>query len=380
MMPLDRTEDKKFRALTEMAEVFVLGLSQDSRPRRFRQHAEFFLLPTLPVHVLRLVQLLCISPVVLLWMTVRHRIDVITAQSPYEGFIAAVVKTALSWIGRKVAVVVEDHGNFEEILFLVHKIYFPRAYRFVMERAAGFGLRRCDVIRTVSGYRSRHVTRLAPDRPIMEFPAWTDVDVFLDAGARRQDEGTEPRILYAGVLTPLKGIHHLVRALARVRTGSPMATLVIAGAEENKAYVRSLRVEVANLALEDRVQFRGEISQTELADEMRRSRVLVLPSYTEGLPRVIVEALVVGTPVIASAVGGIPEIVEDGVVGFLVQPGDEDALTDRLERMLGDEGMAKAMGRSAKKVGERIFSTRGYVLAYERLFAEALQRAGIVRS
>jgi glycosyltransferase involved in cell wall biosynthesis len=373
-MPLDPTEAKKIQALGAVGELYVIGLSQDSRPRRFTQGAEFFLLPALRAHVLRLLMLLLVAPLVVLWVAARHRVDVIAAQSPYEGAVAVFVGRLLWLFGRRIAIVVEDHGNFEEILFLVRRVWLPRLYRAVLQHTAGFALRHCDVIRTVSRYCSTHVRRFAPDKPILEFPAWTDVDVFVDAAVRRDSKSLQHDVLYAGVLTPLKGIHHLVRAFGRIAEKWPDARLLVVGGEENPGYARCLRTEVKNLDLGGRVVFTGRVPQRELAEHLRTARVLVLPSYTEGLPRVVMEALIVGTPVIATSVGGVPELIEDGMVGFLVQPGDEAGLAERLARLLEDDEMAREMGRRAREVGRHLLSTEGYVNGYRRLCAEALRQ------
>jgi glycosyltransferase involved in cell wall biosynthesis len=106
---------------------------------------------------------------------------------------------------------------------------------------------------------------------------------------------------------------------------------------------------------------------------MRGAQALVLPSYTEGLPRVIVEALAVGTPVIASAVGGIPEVIEEGVTGFLVPAGAEPALADRLRRMLGNAEEARRMRHRARRVGKQLFSTEAYVAGYASMFEHTVR-------
>ena len=86
---------------------------------------------------------------------------------------------------------------------------------------------------------------------------------------------------------------------------------------------------------------------------MRRACVFVLPSMSEGLGRVVVEAMATGTPVIGSQVGGIPEMVEDGVTGFLVQPGDETMLAERLRWILEHPDEAWEMGRRAHAFAKR---------------------------
>jgi glycosyltransferase involved in cell wall biosynthesis len=96
-----------------------------------------------------------------------------------------------------------------------------------------------------------------------------------------------------------------------------------------------------------------------------------LPSFSEGLGRVVVEAMATSTPVIGSRVGGIPEVIQDGVTGFLVPPGDEPALADKIRWVLEHPAETDTMGRNARIFAERFFSTQVYVRGYQQIFEAA---------
>ena len=207
---------------------------------------------------------------------------------------------------------------------------------------------------------------------MFQFPTWTDIEVFLRTGVS-DEEPPFQNVLYAGVLIPLKGMHHLIHAFARIAKDFPQARLVLVGREENKSYAAELKAQVGRLALTEKVQFVGEVSQAELSVRMRRACVLVLPSYSEGLPRVIFEAMAIGLLVIASAISSIPEIVQDGVTGLLVSPGDEAVLAERLRWALEHPGEAREIGGRARAFAERCFSTGAYVQGYRQIFEAAAQ-------
>ena len=124
--PLNATAEKKFRALKSLGELFVIGFSQDLRLRRFTEHANFYLLPKIPIPVLRYAEMFILGPLLACWLIFRRRIQVLVAQSPYEGFAAALAKKIAGWLGRKVVLVVENHGDFEESLFLYRRIRLQR--------------------------------------------------------------------------------------------------------------------------------------------------------------------------------------------------------------------------------------------------------------
>jgi glycosyltransferase involved in cell wall biosynthesis len=367
--PLDATSEKKWRLLSELGEMFVIGFSQDLRPRRFTQHAHFYLLPKFPMPVLRYLAMFIVGPALTLWLILRHGVRILVAQSPYEGFAAAVAKVLARLVGFQVVLIVENHGDFEVSLFLQRRVRCQSLYRWLMRRTAHFALQHADLLRAISDSTRKQLETWSPGKPIVQFPTWTDIEVFLKAG--ESDGAREPVILYAGVLIPRKGVHHLLRAFAKVAQEFPEVRLEIVGRDENPEYAEDLRQEVLRLGLNGRVSFVGEVPQVELANRMRRSCVFVLPSLSEGLGRVVVEAMATGTPVIGSHVDGIPEIVQEGLTGFLVPPGDEEALAERLRWVLKHPQEAKAMGHRAREFARSFFSPEVYLAGYRRLFEMA---------
>jgi glycosyltransferase involved in cell wall biosynthesis len=368
--PLDATTDKKFKALKSLGELFVIGYSQSLRPRRFTEHARFYLLPKLPLAALRYLEMFAITPFLVCWLIFRHGVQILVAQSPYEGFAAAAAKKFARCFGYRLALVVESHGNFEESLLLQRRVACAGIYRFLMRHAARFSLKHADLLRAVSTATKQQLEAWSPGKSIIRFPAWTDMDVFLQAGNHEQKNFSQS-ILYAGVLTPLKGVHHLLNAFANIVGDFPQARLILVGRAQNKSYAADLKQQVERAGLNAQVQFIDALPQVELALWMQKACVLALPSASEGLGRVVIEAMATGTPVIGSDVGGIPEIVNDGATGFLVPPGDEQRLTEKLRWILENPDQARQMGRRARAFAERFFSTEAYIDGYRRVFIGA---------
>lgn len=368
--PLNVTTEKKFRALKSLGDLFVIGFSQDLRLRRFTEHARLYLLPALPLPVLRYAEMFVLGSLLACWLIVRHDVQVLVAQGPYEGFAAALAKKITGWLGHKVVLLVESHGDFEESVFMQRRVSLPRLYHFLMRRTARFTLRQADLLRAVSHSTRKQLERWVPGKPLSQFVAWTDIEVFLRAGANARDPSIQ-EVLYGGVLISRKGVHHLINAFVRVAEDFPHASLVIVGHEENKTYAAELKRQIERSGLNGRVQFVGEVPQAELAAWMRRACVFVLPSVSEGLGRVVVEAMATSTPIVGSNVGGIPEMVENGVTGFLVPPGDEGALAERIHWILQHPDEACEMGRCAHALAKRLFSTEAYVEGYRQIFEAA---------
>ncbi|MCB1367287.1 MAG: glycosyltransferase [Rhodobacteraceae bacterium] len=153
------------------------------------------------------------------------------------------------------------------------------------------------------------------------------------------------RILFVGRLAAVKGLPVLFGALARLRCDFPdLAVTLIGDGPERPA----LEGEAAALGLSGMIEFAGYKGQSEVAAALAASDLLVLPSFAEGLPVVLMEALAAGLPVVATRIAGVAELVEDGISGFLVAPGDEAALADKLAILLADPARRRAMGKAGR--------------------------------
>ena len=154
------------------------------------------------------------------------------------------------------------------------------------------------------------------------------------------------RLICVARLSPSKGQDVLLRALARLARKHPALTLELVGVGPQEEFYRKLSAE---LGVADRCRFSGRLEHDEVLTRMRSAAVTVLPSRSEAAGLVTIESLAVGTPVIASAVGGIPEIVRDGVDGFLVAPEDPEALAEKIDRILSDADLRGEMSRNARR-------------------------------
>jgi len=136
-------------------------------------------------------------------------------------------------------------------------------------------------------------------------------------------------LICPAVLIPRKSQHTLIEAFAALAPEQPQVHLWLVGKAENADYANRLHAQVEKLGLSERVHFTGAISQSALAERLGQCRALLLVSLSEGLPRVVIEAMLSGTPVIATAVSGTPDVIEDGVTGWLVPPEDVPSSTGR---------------------------------------------------
>lgn len=156
-----------------------------------------------------------------------------------------------------------------------------------------------------------------------------------------------------GRLSRLKGVHHLIVATSRLAASGVPVSVAIAG---DGSEADALREMASSAGMVDSVRFEGFVPDERAGEFLAGLDVFVLASHTEGLPFTVMEAMRAGLPIVASRVGGVPEMVEDGVSGILYEPGDEVALAAALERLWRDPEMARRLGTAARRRYEERFT------------------------
>jgi glycosyltransferase involved in cell wall biosynthesis len=349
-LPLPESTERKFAALRERFDLRVLATSADGSAR---DDGVFHLVGRLPLLDGPLFYLLLPSRARKLVR--EHRPDAVLTQSPYE---AALVRH----VTRGVALVVELHGDWRT----APRLYGSPLRRLlapVTDRAGAYGVRRADAVRTISGFTTGLVRSLGRE-PDAEFAAFTDLDAFT---GERVPVPSEPRVLFVGVLERYKNVEVLAHAWRLVAAQRPDARLHLVGHGTQYAVAESLAREG--------VDWQRRIEAPEVAAAMDRARAVLLPSASEGLPRIAIESFMRGRAVIGSRAGGTPDIVEDGVNGVLVPPGDAEALAAAIELILDDEALASRLGAAAAESAARwVASPADYADRVADLVEGALKR------
>ena len=186
------------------------------------------------------------------------------------------------------------------------------------------------------------------------------------AGAAERPAGARRRVVYVGRLEPEKNLARLIDALARLR--DVPVELVLIGDGRLRADLER-RAQEAGVPLEAP----GVVPHGELPRYLTGAECFALPSLTEGHPKALIEAMACGIPCVASARGGIPTVVEDGVTGLLVDPEDPEAIARAIRRALTDPALAHRLGRQARAEAMARYDARA-ILSAEAAFVRALGR------
>jgi glycosyltransferase involved in cell wall biosynthesis len=172
-------------------------------------------------------------------------------------------------------------------------------------------------------------------------------------------------VAFVGRCEASKGLFDLLEAANLLRAAIPQVRLECAGDGD---LAKVARYALA-LNLGTRVSLPGWVDRSTTRELMRRASVFVLPSYAEGLPVSLLEAMAAGCPVVATRVGGIPDVITDGVDGVLVPPGDPEALAQAIGRILRDPAYARALGNAARETVANRYAAARSLERLEQLYA-----------
>jgi glycosyltransferase involved in cell wall biosynthesis len=374
--PPDPTLEKKWKGLQPFFQSTVISFSDGFWPfTSVLEGARWILLPSGLPRFVRYLFHFFVSLIFSFYGAVGKKYRAIIAQSPYEAVAPALA--LLPWrIARSASrpkLIVEVHSDWKQGVMFYHRSLFSRIEKPLRFLTGRFSMSQADAYRAISEY----CRGLLPDRqkPVFIFPTFTDLESFKEPPdelireiGKKHGKGF---FLYAGMLIFLKGIHHLIKAFSDVLTKYPDVRLIIAGKGEEEEKLKSL---AEKSGVGGCVHFVGHLDQQTLGAYIKNARALVLPSLTEGLGRVAIEAHLLERPVIASRVGGIPEIVSDEKTGLLVEPGDAESLGNALVKLLDNPELADSMGKAGKEAVINKFNYQTYYRSYYDMVRETCKK------
>jgi glycosyltransferase involved in cell wall biosynthesis len=204
-------------------------------------------------------------------------------------------------------------------------------------------LEKADLVLALSDEWRARLRRIAPKAEIRVLPNPVAVDDFEPAAECRSEvPGGGGTILFLGAFVKRKGIYDLISAMPAVIERRADVVFELGG---DKEVARVGELVSAN-GLERNVRLLGWVSGADKLAAFTRAHVYVLPSYIEGVPIGVLEAQAAGLPIVTTPVGGIPEVVRDGVNGFVISPGDTRALSASIRKLLDDEGLRARMSKA----------------------------------
>jgi glycosyltransferase involved in cell wall biosynthesis len=264
-------------------------------------------------------------------------VDIATAYNP-SFYKNSVLITLARILGKKV--VVQPHCSYKRFL--------PDPNSF-SGRYIVFILKHCQGV-VVLSKEWEDLKKLIPDLPISYIPNAIDVQSYVVIERKTHTKDKKIRFLYMGHIGREKGCIEIVEAARELKERFGNGFIVnFVGETLKKGELAEIKQLVDDFNCADVVKFHAPEYKSAKIERFSNSDVLLLPSYHEGMPMSVIEAMAAGMPVIATRVGGIPELVIEGETGFLVEPKDITRLIDAMEKFIGEPDLIYKMGKRGRK-------------------------------
>lgn len=217
--------------------------------------------------------------------------------------------------------------------------YYSKQSRFG-QSLIRYGLDCSHRIIAVSKATQDVLNELLPEAIVSLIPNGIDLSAFANT---KEKDGEGVRLLFVGAMGRLKGEKDLIQAIKKIEDQCHLKAMLLGHGAE---HIRPVCEESGVMQM---IEHLGPIPMTQRAEYFRKADIFVLPSYGEGFPVSVLEAMAACLPIIATQVGGIPELIENGKEGFLIEAGDIDALADRILKLAQDAALRKQMGAQGRQ-------------------------------
>ena len=360
-VPLTENIEKKFKYLNEICNLHIFAFGVDKK-EFVHQGTKLFLYKKVKNRILNYFKIFGLSATILPNIIKENKIEIISYQDPVSSFFSILV---LKIRRIKVKIIIETHGDFIETLSLEKNLLFPSLYKKIFLNMARYTLDRADKLRAVSSSTEAQVKEINQNKEITRFPAWVDFDNFKDILPVRENN-KDFKILFIGSVTDRKKPHLIVEAINNLN--SKDVNLYVVGPTPNESYLSKLKELVNKYELEEQVVFAGSVDRESVMEYYSQSNLMILPSVSEGLARVIFESQATGCPVLVTDVPGMGDIVIDGQTGYVFESNNLESLTNKIQEIKTNYKDAIHVGKNAKDFILSNYSADNFKFSFKKLF------------
>ena len=360
-LPLSENIIKKHKYLNEVANVTVLAFANQKKIFE-ESETNFYLSKKINSRLFNYLKILLISYFQIPKLINKYKIEIVTFQDPVTSFLG-VYKIKKKF--KNVKIVLESHGDFINTLDLEKNLVIPQVYKKLFSKMASFTISNSDILRAVSSSTEEQALSFDPSKKVVRFPAWVDFEIFSNVKPLRNNEKNF-KILFIGSVTDRKKPHLIVEAMNNFN--SKDIKLYIVGPTPNENYLSRLKKLVQEYDLADQVSFTGSIDRKSVMDHYADTNLMILPSVSEGLARVIFESQVTACPVLVTDAPGMGDIVIDGQTGYIFESDNLESLTSKIQEIKNNYQDAIHVGNNAKNFILSNYSADNFKFSFKKLF------------
>ena len=360
-LPLTENLKKKFITLSEVCNVSVLAFA-NSKTFLNETYGNFYLNKKIKNRLLNYFRIIQISIFTTHKIIKKENIDIVCFQDPVSSFFSILF---LKVRRAEVKIVVETHGDFIETLSLEKNLVLPRLYKKLFYIMAKYSIGKSNIIRAVSSSTEQQVLDIDSSKSVVRFPAWIDFKDFQNIEPKPLSKD-KFNILFIGSVTDRKKPHMIIEAIQRINDKS--YNLSIVGPAPNEKYFKELKDLIDKSDLQNQVSLIGPVDRESVKDYYSTSNLMILPSISEGLARVIFESQVAMCPVLVTDAPGMSDIVIDGQTGYVFKSNNLDSLSLKIEYINNNYDEASLVAKNAKGFILSNYSEDNFKFSFKKLF------------
>ena len=360
-LPLTETLKKKFITLSEVCNVSVLAFG-NSKTFLNETYGNFYLNKKIKNRLLNYFRIIQISIFTTHKIIKKENIDIVCFQDPVSSFFSILF---LKVRRAEVKIIVETHGDFIETLSLEKNLVLPRLYKKLFYIMAKYSIGKSNIIRAVSSSTEQQVLDIDSSKSVVRFPAWIDFKDFQNIEPKPLSKD-KFNILFIGSVTDRKKPHMIIEAIQRSNDKS--YNLSIVGPAPNEKYFKELKDLIDKSDLQNQVSLIGPVDRESVKDYYSTSNLMILPSISEGLARVIFESQVAMCPVLVTDAPGMSDIVIDGQTGYVFESNNLDSLSLKIEYINNNYDEASLVAKNAKGFILSNYSEDNFKFSFKKLF------------
>ena len=360
-LPLTENLKKKFITLSEVCNVSVLAFA-NSKTFLNETYGNFYLNKKIENRLLNYFRIIQISIFTTYKIIKKENIDIVCFQDPVSSFFSILF---LKVRRAEVKIVVETHGDFIETLSLEKNLVLPRLYKKLFYIMAKYSIGKSNIIRAVSSSTEQQVLDIDSSKSVVRFPAWIDFKDFQNIEPKPLSKD-KFNILFIGSVTDRKKPHMIIEAIQRINDKSYHLSIV--GPAPNEKYFKELKDLIDKSDLQNQVSLIGPVDRESVKDYYSTSNLMILPSISEGLARVIFESQVAMCPVLVTDAPGMSDIVIDGQTGYVFESNNLDSLSLKIEYIKNNYDEASLVAKNAKGFILSNYSEDNFKFSFKKLF------------
>ena len=360
-LPLTENLKKKFITLSEVCNVSVLAFA-NSKTFLNETYGNFYLNKKIKNRLINYFRIIQISIFTTHKIIKKENIDIVCFQDPVSSFFSILF---LKVRRAEVKIVVETHGDFIETLSLEKNLVLPMLYKKLFYIMAKYSIGKSNIIRAVSSSTEQQVLDIDSSKSVVRFPAWIDFKDFQNIEPKPLSKD-KFNILFIGSVTDRKKPHMIIEAIQRINDKS--YNLSIVGPAPNEKYFKELKDLIDKSDLQNQVSLIGPVDRESVKDYYSTSNLMILPSISEGLARVIFESQVAMCPVLVTDAPGMSDIVIDGQTGYVFESNNLDSLSLKIEYIKNNYDEASLVAKNAKGFILSNYSEDNFKFSFKKLF------------